>query len=348
MIKPIHLATSGTLPLYWSVNGVAVLTSIMEKMGINAVSLLAGSGIHPQDLGNPDIFITPEQELLVLKKILKLAKDPLIGFTIGQQHHVGVHVKLGAAVLCSNTVLDALKLAFRYSSLVPSYFQHDLSIKDNLAFLKMKELLNLKDIRVLACEANFVSIYRMCGDVLGTPFTLHEIRFAYPRPSYASSYQDIFRCPVHFDAHEHMMVFDTKFLSRKLPMSNTMARKTYEKECEQLYLRLKAQETVTGQVRHRITYQSESQPSFDLLAQSMNMSPCTLRRRLKDEKTSYKSLVAEILRDRAIDMIQTTSYPTEHIAMELGYSDVANFYRAFKGWTGKNPGDYRKKLTPFA
>ncbi|HOO35482.1 MAG TPA: AraC family transcriptional regulator [Smithella sp.] len=342
MTKTLHMATSGTLPHYWPVNGVAVLADIMKKMGIDAVTLLAGSGIHPQDLGNSDIFITPEQELLVLKKMLKLAKDPKIGFIIGQQHHVGVHVKLGAAVLCSDTALDAMRLAFKYSSLVPSYFQHDLSIKDDLAFLKMKELLNLKDIRVLACEANFVAIYRMCGDVLGTPFTLHEIGFAYPRPSYASAYQDIFRCPVHFDAHEHIMVFDSKFLSRKLPMSNTMASKTYEKECEQLYIRQKALETVTGQMRHRIMTQSEGLPSFSQLARSMNLSVSTLRRYLNKEGTSFKNLMAEILSEKAIDMIQTTSYPMEHIAMELGYSDMANFYRAFKGWTGKNPGDYRK------
>ncbi|MGB5217479.1 MAG: helix-turn-helix domain-containing protein [Smithella sp.] len=59
--------------------------------------------------------------------------------------------------------------------------------------------------------------------------------------------------------------------------------------------------------------------------------------------TSYKNLAAEILREKAIDMIQTTSNSMEQIAMELGYSDLANFYRAFKSWTGHNPGYYRKK-----
>jgi len=33
----------------------------------------------------------------------------------------------------------------------------------------------------------------------------------------------------------------------------------------------------------------------------------------------------------------------EQIATELGYSDLANFYRAFKGWTGHNPSYHRKK-----
>jgi AraC-like DNA-binding protein len=343
MTDSIHVVSSPTLPHYWSINGLTVLAGIMEKMGIDADTLIDGSGIHPDDLGNPDVFVTPEQDLLVRRKIPALAENPEIGLIIGQQYHIGVHGKLGAAALCSDTSLDAVRLIFKYSFLAQSYFHYDLTVKDNLIFLKMNELINLNGIRVFICESEFVSVYRMCGDVLGAPLKLNEIRLAYPRPAYASAYQDVFRCPVHFAAREHMMVVDDKFLSRKLPMSNPMARKIYEKECEQLRMRIKEQETVTGQVRDKIMFQSEGLPSFTLLARSMNMSPCTLRRRLKDEGTSFKNLAAEILRKKAIDMIQTTSCPMEQIATELGYSDTANFYRAFKEWTGTSPGKYRRR-----
>lgn len=343
MTDSIHLVSSKTLPYYWPVNGVAVLANIMEKMGIDVDTLLEGSGIHPQDLGNPDFFITPEQELLILKKIPAVTEDPKTGLIIGRHYHIGVHGKLGAAALCSDTVLDALKLFFKYTFLTSSYLRYDLKVKENLIFLKIQELIDLKDIRVFVCEREFVSIHRMSSDILGSPLAVREIRLAYPKPLYASAYQDIFKCPVHFNAREHTLVFDGRLLSMKLPMSNPLARKIYEKECEQLYLRVKAQETVAGQVRHKIMFQSRGLPSFDLLAGSLNMSLSTLNRRLKEEGTSYKKIVAEILGKKAIDMIQTTSSPMEQIASELGYSDLANFYRAFKGWTGKNPGFYRKK-----
>jgi AraC-like DNA-binding protein len=32
----------------------------------------------------------------------------------------------------------------------------------------------------------------------------------------------------------------------------------------------------------------------------------------------------------------------EQIADELGYSDVANFSRAFKRWSGRSPSNWRK------
>jgi AraC-like DNA-binding protein len=340
---PIRLVSSKNLPYYRSVNSLAVLANFMEEMGIDAATLLEGSGIQPQDLGNPYVFVTPEQELLVLRKIPKLAEDPKIGLIIGQQYHAGVHGKLGAAGICSDTFLDVVRLVMKYTFLTLTYFQYDLRVKDNLVLIKMRELIDLKDIRVFVCEREFVSIHRMASDVLGAPLVLNELHLAYPKPEYASAYKDVFQCPVHFNAHEHMMTFDHLFLNRKLPMSNPMARKTYEKECEQLYLRLKMMETVTNQVRDKIMFQSEGLPSFSRLARSMNISVSTLRRRLTEEGTSFKILAAEILQKKAIDMIQTTSNPIEQIAIELGYSDLANFHRAFKGWTGHNPSYYRKK-----
>jgi AraC-like DNA-binding protein len=343
MADSIHLVTNGTLPSFWSINGVAVLANIMEEKGLDRATLLRGSGIHPHDLDDPDALITPEQELLVLRKIPALVKDPKIGLILGQEYHAGVQRKLGAAVLCSDTAIDAVRLIFKYAFLIPNYFQFELKVKDKNVFLRMRELIDLKDIRACVCEIEFVSVFRMCGDVLGTPVALNEMRLAYPKPAYADAYKDYFRCPVKFDAQEHMMIFDASLLYRKLPMSNPMARKTYEKECEQLSIRLKAQETITGQVRNRIMSQSEGMPSFSLLAESMNISVSTLRRRLTEEGTSYKKLVTEILRKKAIERIQATSCPMEQIAVELGYSDLANFYRAFKGWTGHNPGYFRGK-----
>ncbi|MDM7987514.1 MAG: AraC family transcriptional regulator [Smithella sp.] len=342
MTDSIYLITNGTLPNFWSINGVAVLASIMEQRGIDKATLLKGSGIHPYDLDDPDALITPEQELRVLRKIPALVEDQKIGLILGQEYHAGVQRKLGAAVLCCDTALDAVRLIFKYAYLIPNYFQFELKVREKNVFLRMKELIDLKDIRTFVCEIEFVSVFRMCSDVLGNPIDLNQMRLAYPKPVYAAAYKDYFRCPVQFNDVEHMMVFDRALLSRKLPMSNPMARKTYEKECEQLSNRLKAQETVTGQVRNRIMSQSEGLPSFSRLAESMNISVSTLRRRLTEEETSYKNLVAEILKEKAIDMIQTTACPMEKIALDLGYSDLANFYRAFKVWTGHNPGYYRK------
>ena len=338
----VHLISSGILPYFRSVNSLAIPAHYAEKQGINVKVLLAGSGIHPRDLDNPDIFVTPEQELAVLRKIIALVPDPKIGLIIGEQYHVGVQGKLGAAAIFSGTGLEAITMFFKYIGLTMTYFQYELTVKDNLASIVVRELIDLKELRVFICEREFVSIYRIFSDILKAPVPLNEMRFAYPRPSYASAYENVFHCPVRFNTREHMIIFDSRLLSTPLPMSNPIAQKTYEQECKQECRRLKVKETVTDQVRQEILFKKENFPSFTQLSRHLNISPRTLRRRLTDEKTSYKSLVADIRKKKAISLLQTTDYPIEQIAAELSYNDLSNFYRAFKRWTGRNPGDYRK------
>jgi len=341
----IHLISSDTLPYFRSVNSMAILARYIEKRGFDVKALLTGTGIHPGDLDNPEIFVTPEQELAVMRKIIKLVPEPEIGLIIGQQYHVGVQGKLGAAAIFSNTGLEAITMFFKYIALTLTYFQYKLTVKDKLAFVRARELIDLKELRVFACEREFVSIYRIVSDILKAPVPINEIRFAYPKPAYASAYEDVFHCPVRFNAPEHMIIFDSRLLAIPLPMSNPIAKKTYELECKQMCQRLKVKETMTDQVRQEILFKKESFPSFSELSRHLNISPRTLRRRLTDERTSYKSLSADIRKKKAIELLKTTDYSVEQITTELGYSDLSNFYRAFKRWTGKNPGFYRKGVS---
>lgn len=55
----------------------------------------------------------------------------------------------------------------------------------------------------------------------------------------------------------------------------------------------------------------------------------------------FQQLLDEARKRDAIKMLQSTSLTVEQIAQRLGYTDPANFSRAFKKWTGDNPSSYR-------
>ena len=338
----IHITSSKYLPMYRSVNTLAVLAHYVSLLGIEGAALLKGSGIKIRDLDDPNVLITPEQEISVMRNIVQLVPNPKVGLIIGLHYHIGITGKLGAAAISSDTFLDAIKLLFQFPELLITYFHYDLRVKEDLAFLRLKELVNVKDIRRFICEREIASIYRVANDAIGVPVKVNEIRLAYPKPAYASYYNEFFQCPVEFNADNNMIVFDSKYLFKQLPMANPLIRKIYEKECKQLSLRIKRQETITKRIHQEIMFHEGSFPNFDQLARYMNMSPRTLNRRLTEEGTSYRDLLSGILKKKAIHLLQTTTLPIEQIATELGYNDLANFYRAFKRWTGHNPGYYRK------
>lgn len=345
-LDAIHLKSNNRLPLYRSVNSVTILVDYASKYGIESEALLYGSGIQPHDLSDPEMFISPRQEMKVFRRIVELIPDPKLGLHVGRNYNISANGKVAIPAMFCDTFLDFIKMMFRYIEVTLAYFRYDLSVKGNLAYLKKEELIDLGDLRRFVTDRELMSVYMMACGALGSPLLIHEVRLAYPKPEYASYVQEVFSCPVTFGADENVITFDKRFLAQPLPMANPLARNAYEKECRRVSLRLKEQGSTLDKILQELMFQEEGIPTLEQLARRLNVSPRTLRRHLTSEGTSYKALVNGMRKQKALDLLNTTGYSIERIAAELGYSDVPNFYHAFKGWTGTVPGEYRKKKDP--
>ena len=75
------------------------------------------------------------------------------------------------------------------------------------------------------------------------------------------------------------------------------------------------------------------------------MSQRTLNRRLQSENTSFRQLKSQALARWAKQYLRETDRSVEAIAEELGYTDAANFRRAFRKAEGCSPIEYRQTAT---
>jgi AraC-like DNA-binding protein len=82
-------------------------------------------------------------------------------------------------------------------------------------------------------------------------------------------------------------------------------------------------------------------PGLAALARRRHVSPRTLMRRLKQAGTSYQRIVDEVHATLAAELLRHGDLPIAEIAARLGFADVANFGRAFRGWFGVPPGRFR-------
>ncbi|MFM7427026.1 MAG: helix-turn-helix transcriptional regulator, partial [Elainella sp.] len=82
-------------------------------------------------------------------------------------------------------------------------------------------------------------------------------------------------------------------------------------------------------------------PNIRLAAAASGTSVRSFQRRLKEANLSYSKIVEQVRFDRAIQLLRDPSIQLIDIAMELGYTDAANFTRAFKRWTGVAPTQFR-------
>lgn len=73
------------------------------------------------------------------------------------------------------------------------------------------------------------------------------------------------------------------------------------------------------------------------LAMWLGTSPATLKRRLKEEGTSFQQLQDGLKGFQAMELLTDQRWTNQRLADFFQISDVNNFRRAFKRWTGVNP-----------
>jgi AraC-like DNA-binding protein len=93
-----------------------------------------------------------------------------------------------------------------------------------------------------------------------------------------------------------------------------------------------------------LSYLQEGDMSIELAAALCNMSKRTLQRKLKEMGTHYKELLSHALFRAASQLLQNPAMTATEVAFRLGYSDEANFARAFRRIAGVNPGTYRQQF----
>jgi AraC-like DNA-binding protein len=88
----------------------------------------------------------------------------------------------------------------------------------------------------------------------------------------------------------------------------------------------------------RAMLQGDLALSLPEAAKRATMSPRTLKRRLAEQGTTFSELMDDARHQKALVLLLDPRLTIEAIAATLGYSDTANFSRAFKRWTGRTAG----------
>ncbi len=95
-------------------------------------------------------------------------------------------------------------------------------------------------------------------------------------------------------------------------------------------------------VRQYLTATRGSTPfSLEDMARLMNTSPRTLKRRLQEEGTTFRTLLAQARGAMAETLLGDARLSLAEVAERLGFSDLSSFSQAFKRWYGVPPGAYR-------
>ncbi len=172
-----------------------------------------------------------------------------------------------------------------------------------------------------------------------------ELRFQHEVGKHVDSFQKIGGFPVVFGAEKLEIILPLSSLDLPIPTYDPRLREHLLEYGERLLTEHRATEQMLrAKVEGLIT---RSMPGNMIRAEeaaaNLGLSPRTFARRLKDEGISYREIVDDLRCDLAQTFIKNGMNLSE-ISFSLGYADQAAFSTAFKRWTGRAPGDFRKRF----
>lgn len=182
-----------------------------------------------------------------------------------------------------------------------------------------------------------VGTFELLKQLCGRQTTSATLFFPHSAPAYEHEYRRILGNSIAFDRDCCMVEFETASLDRALPQFNERLNEavTFEANCE--LARIEGTQRCSERVHEQLLTACPTVPAMDDVARKLGMSGRTLRRRLKQEGTAFPTLVAEALRDRALQMLGDPKASVKEIAYRLGFATPNAFHRAFKRWTGSSP-----------
>jgi AraC-like DNA-binding protein len=154
-------------------------------------------------------------------------------------------------------------------------------------------------------------------------------------------YQVLFSATALFLSAQAAIKFDASYLDMPLRRDEAALQQMLQRALPLTVRQYRRDRLLVQRVRQALAAQPADTHNADDLAALLAMSPRTLHRQLKEEGASLQSLKDEVRHTRAQDLLLRTQRPIKQVAEGAGFKNEKSFMRAFKGWTGLSPAEFR-------
>jgi AraC-like DNA-binding protein len=316
------------------------LAEIVKRWDVAPDELLAGLGLREEALADPEARLSVRAVTELVERARALTGEPGLGLYVGMHMRASAHGYLGFAAMMASTVREALDLASRFSPMRTTAIALRLHVDESLASLVLEERADFGPARDAVLFALAVGIWQ-----IGIALTGKDLRgaadFAFAEPPYFARFGNVMS-GVRFGQPANQLVFDASVLDIPLTMADPTALRLAREECKRALDALAIDGQLVGQVRALIAKSDGGARSLEEVAAEMAVSPRTLKRKLAAHGAAYSALVEDEQREKALLLLRSSELSVDDVADRLGYSDVANFTRAFRRWTGTTPAAYRR------
>jgi AraC-like DNA-binding protein len=320
----------------------AYLKDLVELAGrwqVRPEEILAGLPVTEAELAAPTTRVPLRVCEAIVARAQQLTHEPALAIHVGTQMRLSSHGFLGFAAMTAGTVREALELACRFSSTRTSAIALQLYAEGDSACVVIEERTPLGSLREFLVIALAIGIWRL-GESLTGKMLDGVAECAFAEPPYLGGVPYAGR--LRFERPAHRIVFASKELALPLVTADPVAMQLAREQCER-ELAAALDEGLPGRVRAALVARGDTSPSVVEIAKELRMSPRTLKRKLAEHDSTFTRLRDELRRQRALLLLDNRTLSIGEIAAKLGYTELPNFTRAFRKWTGQTPLAYRER-----
>ena len=357
------------------------IVSAYEHYGQDPASALRQAQIAPEQLAKPDARITAWQMETLSGTAMQELDDEALGW-FSRRLPWGSYGMLARASISAPTLGVALKRWCRHHGLIAPDIALELSVAGDVATIRITEhptatqgsamagdfaqvkeepatragdtkqkttpLRSPASVREFCLVSMLRNIHGLACWLVDSRIPLQAAEFPFAPPPHADAYSVLFSGVVRFQQAQAAIIFDASYLALPLRRDERALQQMLQHALPLTVLQYRRDRLLVQRVRQTLATHPQQTHNAEALALLLHVSPRTLHRQLKEEGATLQGLKDEVRQASAIELLHRTERPVKQVAEAAGFLNEKSFIRAFKGWTGTSPAEFRKQSARMA
>jgi AraC-like DNA-binding protein len=323
-----------------------LIAKTLEEEGHDVGPVFRGAGLDPTRLADPNARYSVQGMQRLWRASESLIDDPCLGLRVAEHWHPTTFHALGYAWLASATLHEAFDRLARYLHVVSTAVRAEVVVTTDQVALTAYTL-DLGDLRPApsAGLAGLGALLRLCRLSVGPQFAPRAVYLQDRSSLDCGELAAYFGCPVSAGSRPGVylgLVVSRTDAESALPTANAELAQANDRVVQSYLARLDGASIRVRVQSLLVDLLPGGAVQEDLVASRLALSVRTLQRRLREEGTSFKSVLDETRRELAGRYLADPDYSIGEITFLLGFSEASNFTRAFRRWYGRPPAAMRR------
>lgn len=326
-----------------------LLLQCLQEWGLEPGRVLAEAGLQAEYLEARDVLLTQAEVDSLLQVAGRISGRSDLGFELGRRVKMNSHDLLGYGLMSAPDMDGFFRMASRHYHLIIETWTMHYHRWPAGAEVVYTPLVGLsKDSMQFYLEAIALAHQNQMALTLGEHLQPYDFYLSMEAPAHAARYATLAPARFHFQAGAApgmRVIMPAAMLERPLPLSNPDVMRDIDARCTAIG-RTPPRGGVgwSAYIMMALREAQGTHVTLEDIARRVNVSARTIDRQLKKEGQGFRELSDRVRFERASTLLCAPGSTIAETAARLGFSDAANFSRAFKRVRGMSPGEYQRSV----